>query len=310
MGAYRTTLVIIFTAFAGQASFAQIFDKTKGKNVEKLYNQTTHVYSYGKSAYHDRLTKAFNAYWKVTPFQFHDISKTLPSLPSGSSVFMPVVIGIMVRDHATSMNNPFYIFAEAGSSGRPNAEGIITAFPINGFHYEFDVLSDSEYHRSLLRLPYIVYNMNDMLSHLKAKGDEKGYFKGIEAKASRIATKTMLIPSDLLAEWNVHPNTQAMMKANFDAGKKPMKPIMAAILDQSDITYSGKFKVMSTADIIKLEESPEASQYALFLPAIDNKRYMMVFDLQTKELLYYETSAMGMKIKDKDFSKLNKAVGF
>jgi hypothetical protein len=110
-------------------------------------------------------------------------------------------------------------------------------------------------------------------------------------------------------EWDVNPNTTALMKANLDAGKKQMKAIMAAVLDPASISYAGKYKIMTTADILTLEQGPEAGKYALFLPAIDNKKYMMVYDLKTKELLYNETVTMGMRIKDKDFDKLNKAAG-
>jgi hypothetical protein len=288
---------------------AQIFDKTRGKNVQLLLNQKTYVYSFGKGAYTDRMTAAFNSYWKITPFEVKDISTGLPALEEDASVFGPTVVGLTVRDHATSMNNPFYVFGQAGTSGQFNGEGIVAAFPINGFHYEFDVRADNMYSRSLLRLPYMVYNLHDMLTYLKTNGDEKGYYKTIDAKNGRIAGKTLLIPSDLVTEWDVNPNTTALMKGKLEAGQKDMKPIMAAVLDEGDISFGGKYKVMKTEDIIKLEQGPDADKYTLFLPAIDNKKYIMVYDLKTKELLYYEHVNMGMRIKGKDFDKLNKAVG-
>ncbi len=303
---YSTALATLFTLSVQ----AQIFDKTRGKNVQRLYNQTTHVYTAGKGAYTDRLTAAFTNYWKITPFIYHDITNGLPSLEPESSVFMPAVVGLTVRDHATSMNNPFYVFGEAGTSGKVNGEAIVAAFPINGFHYEFDVKDEANmFNRSMLRLPYIVYNLHDMLNYLKTNGDEKGYFKTIEAKNSRIAGKTMLIPSDLTTEWDVNPNTTALMKGKMEAGRKDMKAIMAAVLTEDNISFGGKYKVMKIEDIIKLEQSPEANKYTLFLPAIDNKKYILVYDLATKELLYYEDVNMSMKIKEKDFEKLNKAAG-
>jgi hypothetical protein len=295
----------LFTNFL----FAQIFDKTRGKNVQKLYNQPTHVYTAGKGAYTDRLTSAFNSYWKITPFQFHDITNGLPEQEEETSVFMPAVVGLTVRDHETSMNYPFYVFGEAGKSGKISGEAIVAAFPVNGFHYEFDVKADHMYSRCLLRLPYIVYNLHEMLGYLKANGDEKGYFKTIDARNSRIAGKTMLIPADLITEWDVNPNTTALMKARLEAGKKEMKAIMDAPLSESSISFNGKYKVLKTEEIIKLEQSADADKYTLFLPAINNKKYIMVYDLKTKELLYYDYVSMGMKIKEKDFEKLNKAAG-
>jgi len=307
--AFKPLLLSFTICLFSLALPAQIFDKTKGKNVQKLYNQPVHVYTYGKGAYHERLAAAFNTYWKVTAFELHDYSKGLQPMPSGSSVFMPAVVGLTVRDHATSMNHPFYVFGESTASGSVYGNGIVTAFPINGFHYELDVTADSLFNRSLLRVPYIVQTMNEMLTHLKTNGSDDGYFKMVDARSSRISKKTMLIPAELLKEWDVNPNTTALMKANLDAGKKSMKPIMAAVMEESAISYSGKYKIMSTADIIKLEQSAEAENYTLFLPAINDKKYMMVFDLKTRELLYYETTSMGMKIKSKDFDKLNKAMG-
>jgi hypothetical protein len=310
----KSAIAIFFgTLFTSLFTFsvqAQIFDKTRGKNVQQLLNQSTHVYTAGKGVYTDRLTAAFNSYWKITPFEYHDISGGLPSLESGSSVFMPAVVGLTVRDHATAMNNPFYVFGAAGSSGMVSGESIVAAFPINGFHYEFDVKNEANmYSRCMLRLPYIVYNLNDMLACIKTNGDEKGYFKTIEAKSSRIAGKTMLIPSDLTTEWDVNPNTTALMKGKMEAGRKEMKAIMDAPMKEENISFGGKYKVMKTEDIIKLEQSPEANKYTLFLPAIDNKKYILVYDLATKELLYYEDVNMSMKIKEKDFEKLNKAAG-
>jgi hypothetical protein len=301
-----TTILVNLVIFSANA---QIFDKTRGKNVQRLYNQKTYVYAFGKGDYTDRIMAAFNNYWKITPFEFKDISTGLPTLEEESSVFGPAVVGLTVRDHATSMNNPFYIFGEAGTSGRFNGEGIVAAFPINGFHYEFDVRATNMYSRSLLRLPYMVYNLNDMLTYLKTNGNEKGYYKTIDDKNSRIAGKTLLIPSDLTTEWDVNPTTTALMKGKLEAGQKEMKPIMAAVLDEGDISFGGKYKVMKTEDILKLEAGPDADKYTLFLPAIDNKKYIMVYDLKTKELLYYEHVNMGMRIKSKDFDKLNKAAG-
>ena len=304
--AFCTLISFAFTAPA----YAQIFDKNRGKNVQKLIAKTTHVYTYGNTPYTDRLKASFTSYWKISPFEYHDISEGLPSLESESAVFMPAVVGLTIRDHETAMNHPFYVYGEAGKSGLVSGEAIIAAFPINGFHYEFDVVSATNmYNRCLLRLPYMVYNLNDMLTYIKTNGNDNGYFKGIEKKAERIASKTLIIPADLTTEWDVNPNTTALMKANLDAGKKSMKSIMAAVLSESDISFAGKYKIMKTEDILKLEQSADADKYSLFLPAINNSKYIMVYDLKTKELLYFDKVTMGMRIKEKDFDRLNKAAG-
>ena len=66
---------------------------------------------------------------------------------------------------------------------------------------------------------------------------------------------------------------------------------------------------MTDTEIMKLEQSPDADKYTLFLPALDQQKFLMVYDLKTKELLYFDMVIMSMKIKGKDFEKLNKAAG-
>ncbi|TCJ13228.1 hypothetical protein EPD60_12590 [Flaviaesturariibacter flavus] len=306
----KTLLAAASALLVAGAAQAQIFDKTKGKNVQKLLSGPAHVYTRSSGPYNDRLRAAFTNYWKATPVEFHDISKSYPRLESSSLVFAPAVVGLTVRDHATAMNNPFYVMAAANQLGEIDGDAIVAAFPINGFHYEFDVTaSDNMYDRSLLRIPYMVQTMNEMVTLVKAGGSEKEFFKTVDSRTARIAGKTLLIPAELLQEWDVNPNTTAMMKANLEAGKKPMKAIRVAIMEQGDISFAGKYKVLPAADIMKLEESADADKYTLFLPAIDNKKYVMVYDLKSKELLYFETTNMGMRVKSKDFEKLNKAIG-
>lgn len=308
---YRQIILILALIFISSISvFSQIFDKTKGKNLIKLLSQTTTVYTDAKGPYTDRLKNAFTEYWKISPFEFRDVSNGLLPIESQSPVFAPGVVMVKIRDHETSQNYPFFIYGVAGNTGKLSGEGIVAAFPVNAFHYEFDVLANNMFNRSLLRLPYIVYNLNDMLTFLKAKDDPNDYYKSIEVKSPRMAKKTMLIPKEFTMEWDVNPNTTAFMKANMEAGKKSMKAIMVSMLDPSDISFGGKYKILSTAEIMKLEESADADKYTLFMPAIDNKKYIMVYDLKTKELLYFDGVTMSMKIKGKDFDKLNKAAGF
>lgn len=300
--------IIFFTS--NTISSAQIFDKTRGKQLQKLLNMPVTVYTDNAGPYTDRLKAAFKDYWKISTYQFVNISGGLPSnTVEGSPVFMPAIVGMTVRGHDAGMNHPFYVFGEALSSGAVYGEGIVAAFPINAYHNEFDVKQDFMYANCMLRLPYIVYNLQDMLSYLKSNGNEKGYEKYIEEKSKRLATKTLLIPADITKEWDINPNATALFKDKISAGRKPMKPIMELLLDESSISFNGKYKVITTAEIIKLEQSADADKYAVFLPAIDQKKYLMVYDLKTKELLYYEYANMGMRIKEKDFEKMNKAAG-
>jgi hypothetical protein len=308
-------IILILICFSLSAS-AQIFNRSRGifdksnkKMVLQMIDKKTTVYVTGKSAYAQRMKKAFTDHWKVNPVQFAENNAKI-SIESNSGVFKPVIISaINGRGNETSQNYPFFVYGQADSDGGIIMETLVAAFPIT-FLYEFDVLSDTNlYHRSLLRLPYMVSALNDMLTFVKTNGDDKGYVEAVEARASKIGGKTLIIPSDLIKEWDVNPNTTALMKNDLSKGRKPMKQIMYNILEESAISYAGKYKIMSNEEIIKLETSTEADKYTIFLPAIDDKKYLEVYDLKTKELLYFEDITMSMKIKSKDFGKLNKAAG-
>lgn len=293
------------------AGFSQFFDKNTGKNVMKVIGSPVIVHNTQSKTFNERMKNAFTEFWKVSPFQMYEGSAAKPIAEGETyAAFMPAIVGLTVRGHETSMNNPFFIYGEAGASGNVRGEGIIGVFPINGFHYEFDPKATNYYDRAALRIPYIVYNLNDMLTWLKDKGKDNGFDDYIKAKNARLAKKTLLIPKDLVTEWDVNPATTALMKGRIEAGQKDMKEIKAAVLDEGDITYEGKYKVMTNEEIMKLETGADADKYALFLPAIDNHKYLMAFDLKTKELLYFEKVTMGMRIKSKDFEKMNKAIGF
>ena len=292
------------------SSFAQIFDKSRGKNLQKLISSPVTVYTYGDGQYSERLKAAFKDYWKITPYSFVNISGGIPKMEEGGAVFMPAIVGIIKDGNNRGINYPFYVFGEAGSSGSVSGEAIVAAFPINAYHNEFNPVSDDNmYEGSMLRLPYIVYNLHDMVMFLKKNGNEKGYEKYIEEKSTRLAGKTLIIPAAITKEWDINPTSTALFKNNMNAAKKPMRAMMSTLLDEDAISFSGKYKIMSDAEIMKIEQSPDADKYAIFLPALDQQKYLLVFDLKTKELLYYDMVIMSMKIKGKDFDKINKAAG-
>jgi len=309
----HTKIILFFISLLSITGIAegQFFDKSRGKNVMRLIQSPVIVHATQSAAFNARLKKAFTDYWKISPFEFYDEGKTYETEKKESyAVFMPGIIGLNVRGHETSMNNPFFVFGEARTNGKLADDAFIAVFPINGFHYEFDPKATNYFDRSALRIPYMVYNLNDMLTYLKDKEKDNGYDDYINAKTARLAKKTLLIPKDLVTEWDVNPATTALMKGRVEAGQKDMKEIKAAVLDEGDISYEGKFKVLSNEEIMKLESGADAGNYAIFLPAIDNHKYLMAFDLSTKELLYFEKVTMGMRIKGKDFEKMNKAIGF
>lgn len=307
----KAILLYCLAFFTCTTAFSQFFDRSRGKNVMKIIESKVIVHANQSPALNERMKKAFADYWKVSPYELYDPIKSYERNSNESlASFMPGIVGLTVRGHETSMNHPFFIYGEARKDGSVADDAFIGVFPVNGFHYEFDPRAKYYYDRTLLRIPYIVYNLNDMLVYLKNKESEKGYDDYIAAKTNRLAKKTLIIPKDLVTEWDVNPATTALMKGRVEAGQKDMKEIRAAVMDEGDISFGAKYKVMTNDEILKLEQTPDAGNYALFLPAINHHKYIMAFDMGTKELLYFETVTMGMRIKSKDFDKMNKAIGF
>jgi hypothetical protein len=85
-------LSLLIVLSAGNSSSAQIFDNTKGKAVKKLLDQNLIVCSYGKGAYNQRLTDAFNNYWKATPFKIYTRNIICPLCRRDLLFFFPLLL--------------------------------------------------------------------------------------------------------------------------------------------------------------------------------------------------------------------------
>ena len=319
---FFTLIITIFCCFSF-TSFAQIFMKEGEKNLKKMLSRTVLVVNGLTEDYDRRMSKAFKDYWTVTPFisayESDSAGKKVAKsainkdedLFKNFSYFKPMVMGDVYKNNFVSgytnpgIYRPYFIFGIEESYSETTGEYMGVKFPIDAFYFEFDVTDTlNKFKRCLLRLPYMVYNLNDMLAFYKKNNSIKGYESYVDEKAKRIATKTLLIPKNLITEYDVIPNTNALNTIN------QKKSYYASILDIDKIGFEGKYLIKTADEIMKLEQRPEAGNYALFLPALDDKKYMMVYDLKTKELLYFESVNMSLKIKDKDFKKLNNAIRF
>lgn len=305
------TVIFLITFINGHSQIFNknrgIFDKSNGKMVQQIVQHNTIVDIPCKGAYASRLKESFKKYWTVNEVKFTDEgAKPEPQ----SAIFKPYIVNYLSsQGNETGANFPYFMYGQTDKDGFIGFDQMIAVFPIT-IYYEFNVLSDTNmYNATLLRLPYMVNTLNEMVNYLKTHGNDKGFTDTIEARGSRIAGKTMIIPADVIKEWNANPNMTALMSNNMNKGRKPMKERMWNILDESDISFAGKFKIMTNEEIMKLENSPEAGQYTIFLPAVDDKKYLEVYDLKTKELLYFEDIKMSVKIKSKDFERINKVAG-
>ena len=318
------SFIVAIFGFLPFISSAQVFIKEGEKNLKKMLSRTVSVETGFNEEYNRRMSKAFKDYWSVTPFisRYESDSagkkvaesalKNTDELFTKFTYFKPQVISVENKNNfksttfvSSGIYRPYFIFGMNESYIEAKFEDMGVKFFVDAFYYEFDATNTKNaFQRCLLRLPYMVYNLNDMLTYYKKNNSTKGYESYVDEKAKRIATKTLLIPKNLFTEYDVVPNSNALNTTN------QKKTYFASILDIDKIGYSGKYLIKTADEIMKLEQSPEAGNYALFMPALDDKKYMMVYDLKTKELLYFESTNMSFKIKDKDFKKLNNAIGF
>lgn len=81
---------------------------------------------------------------------------------------------------------------------------------------------------------------------------------------------------------------------------------MMSLIDSADLAgYGGKVKILPFKEIDQLAVSGEANKYALFSPLITDRKYVFVFDLETKQLIYADNALMSMQVNKKDIKKLN-----
>ncbi len=286
-------------------SFAQFFASHKIKDVEKLISQKVAVMYNDPGPFSDRVKAAFKNYWTVSPYTFGFGDKNGP-------VFGPEVIMALNSAGGSNGSVPYFVYGRSESYGSVEPDQVLAYFPINALFFEFDARAKNVFKGSLLRIPYIVYNLNDMLTRLKTNGSTKGYEKYLEEKSSRIAGKTLLIPKELTQKWDINPNAEAFFRGSMSAANKKMKEFLITPLPESILSdYAGKYKVMAAEEIMALEDSADAGNYALFMSSIDQGRVIQVFDLKTKELLYIDKTKTitSQEVKGKDFKKISKAAG-
>ena len=114
-----------------------------------------------------------------------------------------------------------------------------------------------------------------------------------------------------MKEYDINKAILAQMSGGFGGkviGSK--KPVMQSILTEKDLAaYKGNYKILPFARIEELASSKDAANYALLNPLINDLKFMLVYTLDKKELIYIEKDFMSQRVKEKDIKELNKAAG-
>jgi len=300
---------------------AQLRELAKQKSYDETLNSTVLVVLKYSDSLNNRIKTAFQKYWTATPYTFvtKNYKDTLKPVKGQRqySVFEGTVVRVVEVNMQTQVEKgtpdawPGFYLAPLDQKKEPVVENIFARSAVNSFYYEWS--KEKEFENCFYRIDFIVKQANDILLLIKAdKGaDYSDYKKQVNAKASTLGSKTLLIPEELTKEYDINKAILSLFELGL--GGKPIaskKPIWETMIKTDDLTtYKGKTKVLPVHEIEKLAHSPQASEYALFSPVINDMKIVFVYDLASKDLIYTDEVMVSQKIKDKDFKELNKAAG-
>lgn len=317
----KKTIILLSSFLLTLLASAQFRELGKQKFYDETLNSTVLVVLKYSDSLNNRIKSAFDKYWKATPYTFvsKNYKDTLKPIKGQRlySVFEGTVMRVVEVNMQTQIEKgtpnawPGFYVAPLDQKKEPVVESIFARSAVNSFYYEWS--KEKEFENCYYRIDFIVKQANDILSFAKAdkSADYSDYKKQVNAKASALSTKTLLIPEELTKEYDINKAILDLMEIGL--GGKPMaskKPIKETMVKENDIaTYKGKVKIMPSREIEKLSNSPQANEYALFAPVINDMKIIFVYDLASKELIYTDQVLVSQKVKDKDYKELNKAAG-
>jgi len=317
----KTTILFILFTIIHCYALAQIQELAKAKNYDETLNANLLVVLKYSDSMNLRLKEAFQKYWTVTPYSFVDKSYKDSIRPLKGQRAYAVFEGTIVRvvqvnmetqiEKGTPTSWPGFYVAPLNQKKEPQVDLICARSAVNSFYYEWS--KEGGFENCYYRIDFIVKQANDILSYIKANrsGDRSDFRKYVNQKAVALREKTLLVPEELTKPYDINKANLDLME--YGLGGRPVaskKPIMQQMLQADDLAdYKGRVKILPYAEIARLSTSPQAKEYALFSPVVNDMKIVFIYDLATKELIYTDETFMGLKVKGKDFKELNKAAG-
>lgn len=300
---------------------AQLQEMARQKDYDETLNSTVLVVLKYSDSLNNRIKSAFDKYWKVTPYHFVSINYKDTLKPVKGQRLYSVFEGSVVRLVEVNMQTqiergtpnawPGFYVSPLDQKKEPVVDLICARSAVNSFYYEWS--KEKGFENCYYRMDFIVKQANDILNFIKANrsADYSDHKKYINAKALAVSGKTLLIPEELTKEYDINQAILNLMEIGL--GGRPLaskKPIYERMIREEDLTsYKGKAKVLPWKEIEKLANSPQANDYALFAPVINDLKIVFVYDLASKELIYTDQVMVSQKIKEKDFKELSKTAG-
>jgi hypothetical protein len=301
--------------------FGQMQELAKQKHYDETLNSTVLVVLKYSDSLNNRIRTAFEKYWKVTPYTFvtKNYKDTLKPVKGVHlySVFEGSVVRVVEVNMETKIEKgtpnawPGFYVAPLDQKKEPVVDLICARSAVNSLYYEWS--KEKQFENCYHRMDFIVKQANDILFFIKAdkRASSADHKKKVNAKATGLSSKTLLIPEELTKEYDINKALLSLFEAGL--GGMPIaskKPIYEKMIKEEDISsYKGKAKVLPYSEIEKLANSPQADEYALFAPVINDLKIVFVYDLASKELIYTDQVWVSQKIKDKDFKELGKTAG-
>lgn len=312
--------IFLFSTLFCKGQFVELSSKA----YDLTLNSTVLVVLKYSDSLNARISNAFKKYWTATPFKlvtekYPDTLKVGKGKPLFSVFEGSLAKTVRVttsntgqqKEKGTFANWWSYFLVPLDKEKKPDGELITAWGPINLLYYEWD--QTRPYENTIYRIDFIVKQVNDVLEFIRQnrKGDVKDFEQMINRKTSALKNKILLVPQELLQEYDIWKVTHEQMEAGVGKVYTSKKPIYKKLVTKEDLeSYAGRYKVLSYNEIDKLANSPEAGQYALFSPLVNDRKYIFVFDLASREIIYTDKAMMSMEVNKKDIKQLNQQAGF
>jgi hypothetical protein len=242
----------------------------------------------GTPKYNEALKQAVKEYWKITPYQFIELSQVELWLENERySFLMPITIEeIRNNDIATYTKRFNYLAVIVGgkkSLKKYNKNDLIAYAP-----YDFDNL-EKEKSESAFRMGFMIKSMQDAIQIIQQQKFSGNYEKLEECliehynkRSSTLAKKTLVINPDYF--------TKKFGKIDFAHA------------------YPYKFEVADMKKISQLMKDRDL--HYLYMSIVStSEKYLFVYNLYNGEIIYASFRVVGDVFSKKEVKKMAKAAG-
>ena len=242
----------------------------------------------GPPKYDEALKQAINEYWKITPFQFIELSQVKYWIENERySFMMPITIEeIRNNDIATYTKkfNYLAVFVGGKNSLKKYSHNDLIAYA----PYDFDHL-EKERGESTYRLGLMIKSMHDAITIIQREKMTGNYEQLQESlidhynkKASTLAKKTLLVNMDYFS----------------------------SKFNKFDFSHSYPFKFEITDSKTISQFIHEKNLHYLYMGlAYTNEKYLFIYNLYSGEIIYASYKVVGEVFNKKEVKNMAKKAG-